>query len=345
MKSSATRAPHTGVAGRKPKPPRCTRFLWPLPTGAKRFLGISVALACAGLLVPLYRAETPPPAFLDVIDLPAGFRPEGIEIGSSPVAYIGSRTDGSIYRADLLSGQGEILSRGPGTPALGLRLDAHDRLFVAGGSSGGIRVVDSRTGTVQATYQLGTTPGAFVNDVAFTPEGAWFTDSHTPVLYHIPIGLDGALPPPEAVVRLPLTGDIEYIPAAMNANGIVRTPDGTGLVIVQSASGHLFHVEPATGETRRIELGAEAVPHGDGLLLHGSTLLVVQNRLDTIAVITLDHTGTTGTVERRLTHPRLDVPTTVAMSGGRLYLPNARYDTTPDSTTSYAVVSVAYFDQ
>lgn len=301
-----------------------------------------MALACAGLFVPTYRTETPPPAWPDVIGLPAGFRPEGIEIGSHPVAYIGSRTDGSIYRADLTSGQGEILSRGPGTPALGLRLDSHGRLFVAGGSSGDVRVVDPRTGAVQATYQLGTVPGAFVNDVAFTPAGAWFTDSHMPVLYHLPIGLDGGLPPPEAVVRLPLTGDIDYVPAAINANGIVRTPDGTGLVIVQSAAGHLFRVEPATGETRRIDLGAEAVPHGDGLLLQGSTLFVVQNRLHTIAVITLDRRGITGTVERRLTHPRLDVPTTVAMSGGHLYLPNARYDTTPEPTTSYAVVAVDY---
>ncbi|WP_459546239.1 SMP-30/gluconolactonase/LRE family protein [Nocardia sp. X0981] len=342
MESSTTRTSHTGADDREPKPPLYAGFPRPLPAGKKLLIGISLALACAGPLIPAHRAETPPPAFPDVIDLPVGFRPEGIEIGPRSMAYLGSRADGSLYRADLVSGQGEILSRGPGTPALGIHLDSHGQLFVAGGSSGEVRVVDARTGTVRATYRLGTAPDTFVNDVTFTPAGAWFTDSHTPVLYHLPIGPDGALPPPEAVVRLPLSGDIEYVPAAINANGIVGTPDGTGLVIVQSAAGRLFRVDPATGETRRIDLGGEAIPHGDGLLLHGSTLLVVQNRLNTIAVIALDHAGTTGTVERRITHPSLDVPTTVAMSGNRLYLPNARYDTMPEPATSYTVVVVDY---
>ncbi|WP_040776793.1 SMP-30/gluconolactonase/LRE family protein [Nocardia pneumoniae] len=308
----------------------------------KRVLGISAALACLGVmaLAPGDPAAEHRPVFPTTIDLPAGFQPEGIAIGSSPVAYFGSRADGSIYRASLATGRGAILSPGPGTPSLGLAVDHRDRLFVAGGTGGDARVVDTGTGAVLASYRLGTPPDTVVNDVVLTPTGAWFTDSRTPVLYHLPLDSDGALPPPAAVVRRPLTGDIVYQPGAINANGIARTPDGTGLIIVQSVTGRLFRVDPATGATQQVDLGGETLPGGDGLLLHGSTLYVVQNRLNAIAVVALDHAGTAGTVERRVTDSHFDVPTTVAAFENQLYLPNARFTTPPAPTTPYNAVAV-----
>ncbi|MEU6831793.1 superoxide dismutase [Nocardia beijingensis] len=306
----------------------------------KRVLVMAAVLTCVGLAATADRMEAHLPVLAATIELPAGFQPEGIAIGSQPVAYFGSRADGSIYRADLVTGRGDVLSPGPGTPALGLQIDHRARLFVAGGTGGDARVVDTGTGAVLASYRLGAPPDTFVNDVVLTPTGAWFTDSRAPVLYHLPMSEDGALPPPSAVVRRPLTGDIHYVPGAINANGIVRTPDGTGLIIVQSATGTLFRVDPATGMTRRIDLGAETLPNGDGLLLRGNSLLVVQNRSDTIAVVALDNAGTTGSVLRRVTDPRFDVPTTVAAYGDRLYLPNARYTTPPTPATPYRAVAV-----
>jgi len=44
-------------------------------------------------------------AFPATIALPNGFQPEGIAIGPGPVAYLGSLADGSIYRADLVTGK------------------------------------------------------------------------------------------------------------------------------------------------------------------------------------------------------------------------------------------------
>ncbi|MGW5222902.1 SMP-30/gluconolactonase/LRE family protein [Nocardia sp. NPDC004085] len=307
----------------------------------KRVLVIAAVLACfaAAALVSEDRTADRPVLAAE-FDLPAGFQPEGIAIGSRPVAYLGSRADGSIYRADLVTGRGDMLSPGRGTPALGLQLDHRGRLFVAGGTGGDARVVDTGTGAVLASYPLGTPPDTFVNDVVLTPTGAWLTDSRTPVLYHLPISDGDALPPPGAVVRRPLTGDIRYEPGAINANGIVRTPDGAGLIIMQSVTGRLLRVDPATGATRQIDLGAETLPNGDGLLLRGNTLLVVQNRSNAIAVVTLDHAGTTGSVIRRVTDPRFDVPTTVAAYGDRLYLPNARYTTPPTPATPYSAVAV-----
>ncbi|WP_232052107.1 SMP-30/gluconolactonase/LRE family protein [Nocardia cyriacigeorgica] len=310
-------------------------------SNAMRTLAYSVVLpACvaATVLMPSPVSAHPVP-FPTTITLPAGFQPEGIAIGALPVAYFGSRADGSLYRADLTTGRGTIFSPGPGTPALGLALDARGRLLVAGGTAGTARVVDAVSGAVLATYRLGTASGTFVNDVVLTPDGAWFTDSRSPVLYHLPIGHDGALPDPDAVVRLPLTGDIRYVSESINANGIVRTPDGAGLLIVQSATGDLFRVDPASGRAQRIDLGSESLPGGDGLLRHGDTLFVVQNRMNTVAVVTLV-ADARGRVEHRISDSRWDVPTTVAAFGDRLYLPNARFTTAPTATTPYTAVAV-----
>ncbi|MEV4249704.1 superoxide dismutase [Streptosporangium canum] len=266
--------------------------------------------------------------------MPDGFQPEGIAIGSGPFAFIGSMADGSIYRADLRTGRGAIISRGPGTPSLGMKIDERGRLFVAGGTGGDARVVDSRTGRVLATYRLATGP-AFVNDVILTQDAAWFTDSTNPVLYKLPLR-DGRLP--TAAQRIPLTGDLVY-GDGFNANGITPTPDGRGLIVVQSNTGGLFRVD-WSGATRRVDLHGESLPEGDGLLLRGRTLYAVQNRLNAVAVLRLNAAGTDGRVVRRVSDPRFDVPATVAAFGPRLYLPNARFDTSPTPTTPYTAVAI-----
>lgn len=305
--------------------------------GMRQVFGLMTALvtlcaACAGA------GPAAGIRFPDVIGLPAGFAPEGIAIGSRPVAYLGSRLDGTIYRVDLVTGAGSVLGPGPGTPSLGLAVDG-DRLFVAGGAGADARVIDTGTGAVLASYRLGSAD-SYVNDVVLTPAGAWFTDSHTPVLYHLPFGPAGALPRPEEAMTLRLTGDIEFSRDAINANGIVAAPDGAGLIVVQSATGRLYRIDPVTGAARVVDLGGESVPYGDGLLWHDGVLLVVQNRVGAIAEVRFDHSGARGTVQRRLRDPRFDFPTTVAAFEGRLYLPNARFTTPPTPDTDYDIVVV-----
>src|SRR5262245_20881573 len=62
------------------------------------------------------------------IALPTGFLPEGIAIGSLPFAYFGSRADGDIFRVNLVTGAGRVISQGPGTPSVGMKLDQRGRL-------------------------------------------------------------------------------------------------------------------------------------------------------------------------------------------------------------------------
>ncbi|MEV0148917.1 MULTISPECIES: superoxide dismutase [unclassified Nonomuraea] len=285
---------------------------------------------------PVTRAQVTTTGLPDGFALPDGFQPEGIAIGPGPVAYLGSRATGSLFRADLRTGKGAVFSQGPGTPSLGIKADGRGRLFVAGGTGGDARVVDARTGEVLRSYKLASAP-TFVNDVVLTGGAAWFTDSAGPVLYKLPLGRDGSLP--AEAVKVPLSGAIRYA-AGTNANGIVPSPDRRSLLVVQSNTGKLFRVDPSTGVTTETDLGGETLLNGDGLLLSGRTLYAVQNRLNQIAVVRLGQDGSSGRVTRRLTDPRFDVPSTVASFGDRLYLPNARFTTPPTPDTPYAVVSV-----
>jgi sugar lactone lactonase YvrE len=266
------------------------------------------------------------------IALPNGWLPEGIAIGALPFAFFGSRADGDLYRVNLITGNGSVFSQGPGTPSVGLKIDLLGRLFVAGGPGGDGRVVSAITGQILASYAFATAP-TFVNDVVLTPQAAWFTDTQRAFLYKVPFGRFG---------RLPSQSDVEAVPfpPGTGANGIARTPDGDALLVIQSSTGLLFRFDPATGAATQVDLGGTLLPNGDGLLLDGRTLFVVQNRLNRVAVVELNKAGTSGEVTQHLTDPRFDVPTTVAAFGNRLYLPNARFTTPPTPDTTYNAVAI-----
>ncbi|MCS7481995.1 PQQ-binding-like beta-propeller repeat protein [Umezawaea endophytica] len=259
------------------------------------------------------------------VDLPDGFPPESIAIDGG-TAYLGSRANGDIYALDLATGEGRVISRGPGTQSLGLAIDSRTHwLYVAGGVSGDARVVDLRTGAVVASYQLVPkgTP-AFVNDVLLTERGAVFTDSVHDTLHRVRDG---------QVEHVPLRGEwvetTEY-----NANGITTTPDGRALLVVNSTTGDLYRVEE-NGQATKVDLGGRSFTHPDGLLREGRTLYAVQNAINAIAAVHLDRTGTSGAVVNTLTSGDFDVPTAVARHGDRLYVPNARFAVEEAPGTEY----------
>jgi sugar lactone lactonase YvrE len=302
----------------------------------------AVAMGIALALVPATIAEAQPGQhnlFPTTIPLPDGFQPEGIAIGSKPIAYVGSLVDGDLYRFSLITGEGEVFSQGPGTPSVGMKIDKSGRLFVAGGSGGDARVVDARTGEILASYVLNPA-GGFINDVLLTRDAAWFTDSTAAQLFKLPLGKHGALPDQSAVETLPLTGEWVQDPAGFNANGIAPTPDGSALLVVNLTTGLLYRVDPATGEATTVDLGGYLLTNGDGLLLQGRTLFATRNRDNILVEIRLNRAGTAGVVVDEITSPAFDVPTTIAAFGGRLYLPNARFTTPPTPTTTYNVVAI-----
>lgn len=303
--------------------------------------GFGAAGVAAALSIPDRASADALDTFPTTIRLPDGWLPEGIAIGLAPFAYFGSRANGDIFRANLVTGAGEVISQGPGPgfPSVGVKIDQAGRLFVAGGAAGQARVVSASSGRILATYQFTTDP-SFINDVVLTPEGAYFTNSREAALYLVPFVEYGQLPAPDAVERIPLGGVWQQIDGVNNANGIARTPDGTALLVVNSATALLYRVDPDTGFATQVDLGGYPLTNGDGLLVEGQTLYVVQNRLNRVAVFTLNPTGTAGTLVTTLSDPRFDVPTTVAAYGDRLYLPNARFTTPPTPTTPYTAVAI-----
>ena len=208
------------------------------------------------------------------------------------------------------------------------------RLFVAGGTTGDAFVYSASTGATIASYELPTSGATFVNDVVVTKRAAWFTDSQRAALYRLPLGPGGRPGPASSISTVPLGGD--YVQGSgFNVNGIDATPNGKTLVFVQSSTGKLFTTGP-NGVARLIALAdSESVPNGDGILLDGKTLFVVQNQLNTVAKIRLSSNLRSGTVVTRITNAQLpttaqfSVPTTLAEHGNRLYAVNARFGTPP----------------
>lgn len=276
------------------------------------------------------------------IELPDGFQPEGIALGPGPTAWFGSRADGDIYEVSLRTGEGSVISQGPGTPSVGMKSDRQGRLYVAGGTSGTARIIDTETGAVLDDRTL-TTGASFVNDVVLTRSAAWFTDSSQAQLYRVDRGANGE--PGTATTTLPLTGEWEQ-GTGFGANGISTTPTGRALLVVNSTTGLLYRVDPATGEATEVDLGGASLTRGDGMLRHGRTLYVVRNSLNEIAVLRLSRTGLSGRLVRTIVQEDLppgasfDVPTTVARFGAHLYLPNARFTTPATPTTDYWVTKV-----
>jgi hypothetical protein len=284
-------------------------------------------------------AAAPAQAFPDVIPLPDGFQPEGIASGNGTTFYVGSIPTGAVYRGDLRTGEGdELVHAQIGRSAIGLKYDERTGLlFVAGGSRGFAYIYNGQTGANFAEIQL-TTLSSFINDVVITRDAAYFTNSFQPELYRVPLANNGEpLQPSETI---PLSGDYVFTPGAFNANGIAATPDGKTLIIVNSVNGALYNVDPSTGSAMLIDLGGEAVPAGDGILLQGKTLYVVQNQLNQIAVVQLSPDLTSGTIVDTITSANFRVPTTIARFGSSLYAVNARFGTPPMPDTEYEVVRV-----
>jgi sugar lactone lactonase YvrE len=300
----------------------------------RTFSVVAICAAVAATLAAGVPAAKHKP-FPEVIQLPSGFGPEGIEIKGNTF-YVGSVATGAIFRGSLRTGGGAVLiPGGAGRPATGLELEGH-RLFVAGAGSGKAYVYDTRTRAVLEEYNFGASP-TFINDVVVTHKAAYFTDSQQPVLYRVPLGPGGALGDFQAV---PLGGDYVHVGGGqLNLNGIDATPSGKWLIAVQTASGKLYRIDPKTGVAKLIDLGGATLPFGDGILLEGKTLYVVQNRLNQVAVVKLEPDLASGRVVATLTDSDLVVPTTIDDFGKRLYTVNAKFGT-PNPNNTFEVVQL-----
>jgi hypothetical protein len=282
--------------------------------------------------------------FPDVIPLPNGFAPDGIAFGEGTTFYIGSLATGAVFRGDARTGRGDlIVPPQRGRLACGVKYERRgNRLWVAGTSTGQAYVYDAATGATLAVYQLSdpATGPTSVNDAVILRNAVYFTDDARPVIYRVPLGPGGELPSASAVQTIALNGDVPFIPGGVNFNGIVATPNEDQLILDNTFAGGLYRVDPTSGRTSKIDLGGNAAMWGDGLVLIGRTVFMVQGVFNQIAAVRLSADFTSGVVEQPLESAALAFPSAIGALQSSFYAVNARFDVLPGPDVEYQVVRV-----
>ena len=270
------------------------------------------------------------------IVLPGATGTEGVASGAGSTFYAGDLLTGDVFRGDVRRGTAaKFVDAPPGRFAAGMKVDLDDQLlFVSGGPTGQGYVYSTVTGAALASYTFATAP-TFINDVAVTDAGAWFTDSARAVLYFVPVSHGR----PGTFTTLPLSGPAADLSGAFNNNGIQAVDDGSRLLVAHSGQGAVNVVDASTGASRAVS--GVSLPNVDGILLEGRTLWAVQNADNQISQVKLAGDLSTGATRKVITSALFQTPTTVARFGGRLAAANAKFDTGfPPRATRFEVVVV-----
>ena len=294
----------------------------------------------------------------EAIAIPVGFEAEGIELGKGHEFFVGanslaslfgeaffgiphepSELAGAIYKGNLRTGDGAILSPPTGKSVSGLSYDPRTNYLYAATGSGsgdafgnftftgqGVTVYDASSGDIIREITFGDGTGIVINDCLVTRRGVYCTDSFNPDLYKVVLEKGGRLPSTPVVEKIPMPGF--HMTQGFNANGLVGDFDGRQLVIVNISTGVLYRVDTASGEASPLEIdGAEPLfPDGDGLYLNGRTLYIIQNFSDKIAVVQLSGDLSGGEFIKNIPgegeiNP-LNVATTIIGFGNSLYAIN-----------------------
>ena len=296
---------------------------------------------------PAVEAPATPPAPTR-IELPASVSfPEGVAYdAASGSLYTASAEDGIVVRINASTGASEVVTpAGTLMPAgtttfpgpLGMEMDGSNRLWIAGGFTGKVWVVNTADGAVVNEVTVPTAPKSLINDMAVVGATGYFTDTFVPTLWRLSAegGTFGAIEP-----WLDLTGTpIDYGVDGPKLNGITVTPDGQTLLVVHMGQGRLFKIDIATKAVTEIETAGADLTTADGLVLEGDTLYVIRQGAQEVVNLRLNADRTSGTVVSRYTEG-LTWPATAVRVGDDLVVVNTQFNTRSDSTTTRPFVLV-----
>jgi sugar lactone lactonase YvrE len=268
-----------------------------------------------------------------VIVLPGATSAEGIAAARGTTFFAGDLFAGDIFRGDIRRGTAELFIDAPaGRMAVGMKADTRDELLFVAGGGGHAYVYNTRTRATVADYTVGDAATSFVNDVAVTRQGVWFTDSLQPRLYFVPLDRRGA---PGALRAVTVTGPAADLSGDFNLNGIQATPDGTSLLVAHTGNNAIYKVDSATGASTPLV----SITAPDGIVLAGNRLWVVHAGVVTRLRLSADLTS--AVVEEDITSDLFQTPTTAALFGHRLGVVNAKFDTgNPPTADQYEVITV-----
>ncbi|MFC8760360.1 hypothetical protein ACFUAG_06475 [Streptomyces sp. NPDC057193] len=265
-----------------------------------------------------------------VVSRAPGVLPEGIAVAPDGTMYVSSDGHGTLYRGhigrpDLRPFPASGLETRPST--LGVHTDRRGRVLSVGGAS---LTVHDRHGRLLATRTASDGPlGApDLNDLAVTDDAVYVTDWANPVIHRAEIrgGRIGPLEP-----WLDVRGAFPQFPARYwLLNGIVANTSGTTLLVASNGTEAVWRIGTDDRRIDRLDLGDQSFGP-DGMVLRGRTLYAVLNHgaPHGVYIAHLDEELRTGVITHRLTDRPLDLPTTLARHGCRLYVVNSQLDAPP----------------
>lgn len=305
----------------------------------------NLLFVCVASVVALAQPGPRAQSALETYPLPATFAfPEGIAYDAAAgVAYTADATNGAVVRVNLRTKAVEtvaaagVLHPAGGDPpafpfALGMKVDSGGRLWIAGGRTGRVMVLDTRTGALVKSMTIPNPAASLLNDVAIVGTSAYITDTRVGTLWRVETrGTEiGALEP-----WLNFTGTpLQYDPAIANVNGIAATPDGRSLIVVHMGKGLLFRIDIAAKTVHPIDTAGADLTGADGLVLDGQNLMVVRQTAVEIATVQLTADLTKGTVVKRFKNPALAWPATAFKFGDRLIVVNTQFNTRAANTAT-----------
>lgn len=246
--------------------------------------------------------------------------PEGVAYDAQRgILYTGSATNGTVYAINAATGAVSKFSEGGALGrrvALGLKVDGQGRVWIAGGQQGTVSIL-TPDGMILKVLETPMSPMPYLNDLTPAPDGnVYVTDSRRPVIFRVDRNLNLT-----AWLDLGKT-PIKYGPG-VNLNGIVATPDGRSLLVMQTNTGDLWRIDLRTKAVKRVMGG---LMNGDGLLLDGRTLYVARNKDQVVSKVSLSADSGTGTLVAEEPLTGLRFPATLAMIGGDLVVTQPQLD-------------------
>jgi sugar lactone lactonase YvrE len=300
----------------------------------------------------------PGPAVVYTLAEPQHGNPEGVAFDKrSGFFFVSATGDGAIYRGklgDTATPVGVFIPGVQGNSATGMKV-LRGKLYVAGASTGTIKVYDVDSGDLLATFDTkgGDASPTFINDLDVTRAGdVYATDSFRQAIYHLPgqeiaAGTPAPKPiDPDDVIDTSPEIPFDATAGTFNLNGIVVRHSGRfdELIVVDSATGGLFRVlvgdDNQQRRIREIKVKGGPFPGGDGLLIDRGRLLVVQGRTDAfpngvVNFIKFRHDGRKGRLEDQRTDASFQGPSTIARARDQYLVVNPDFATsTPPFTVT-----------